>query len=65
MQLAEEPAFLAMSTRRGGEERGRAGRDWLIATVAEVEARTTNPASEDALEEAAWSLRERRTAAST
>ncbi|MGY1618869.1 hypothetical protein ACI797_19180 [Geodermatophilus sp. SYSU D00691] len=51
MQLAEEPAFLAMSTRRAGEERGRAVRDWLVATVAEVRARTTDPASQDALDD--------------
>jgi hypothetical protein len=51
MQLAEEPAFLALSTHRMGAERGRAVRDWLIARVAEVTARTTDPASHDALED--------------
>lgn len=51
IQLADEPTFLAMPTGRARLERGRAVRDWLIATVAEVRARTTDPTSQDALED--------------
>lgn len=51
MQLAGEPAFLTLSTCQTGEERGRAVRDWLIATVAGVTARTTDPVSHGALED--------------
>jgi hypothetical protein len=49
--LAEEPAFHSLSTTRTGDERGRAVRDWLIATVAHVRAETADPTVAETLED--------------
>src|SRR6516165_4027929 len=49
--LAEEPAFHSLSTTRTGDERGRAVRDWLIATVAHVRAETADPTVVETLED--------------
>jgi len=51
MRLAEEPAFHSLSTTRTGDERGRAVRDWLIATVAHMRAETADPTVVETLED--------------
>lgn len=51
LRLAEEPAFHSRSTSRTGDERGRAVRDWLIATVAQLRAEADDPTVADTLED--------------